>query len=197
MKTMVKRTCRSVTLQVHCLPCSIPAVNPTHLIVLDLVILIKFITKRPANIDPLHCKFPSAFFLETDSSHVQAESPTSLLLTNAFLRWGDFRPSPTLELKDEIFWAFRSYLFIIFARTLHSLMLFNLFSTHRDAILLQFNTHFAVLPRSFPIKILDMSDHVILQQLIFDQLLKVLTVWQTKGHYIVPNIRRLDMSWIA
>lgn len=53
---MIKTTRRSVTLQVHCLSCTIPAVNPTHLILIDLVILIKFIKNGPANTDPFHCK---------------------------------------------------------------------------------------------------------------------------------------------
>ena len=74
-------------------------------------------------------------------------------------------------------------------------MLFSLFSTHRDAILLQFKTHFAVLPRSFPIRILDMSDLVILQQLIFVSCWrsspcgkrKVTTLLQTYDYWTCPE----------
>lgn len=55
--TMVKRTRRVVTLQLHSLSCcSIPAINPTHIIVLNLIILIKFHKEWVRKYCPVHCK---------------------------------------------------------------------------------------------------------------------------------------------
>jgi hypothetical protein len=132
--TMVKRTRRIVTLQLHCLSCSIPAINPTHIIVLNLVILIKFHKEWVRKYCPVHCKI--SICILTGNTFLHFPSPKSCLtiINKCFLTTGRFYASSSTRNEGRTLLGIRHILVFIQCSqapfTFSLYFVFPLFATH-------------------------------------------------------------------